>query len=342
MTQSPRCLLLFAFLLLASSAVADHTHAITSITPSSGRTGGGENVEIRGTGFTPDAAVFFGGTAAFNVQVVDATTIRVKTPPHLPGVSRVSVAQQAHSATAPFTYTGSPSEGFEQLLLPIYLGRVNGAFGSEFHTEFQAWNNSYSTLPIHGLQYLCQILCPILDPVEVPIQLLPDQSFDSDQAFFNGTPGVFLYVPKDHVRDLGFKLRVFDVSRDTADYGTELPVVRARDFTFDQPLSFPRVPAIPGFRITLRIYSPVQNVAFVRFNGEEHMVPLNRDRNDLFTPAYGVFTAFPTTDVPINVSVAPPNAIIHPPPLNIYPPPIWAFISITNNETQQITTMTPH
>jgi hypothetical protein len=332
---------LAALFALTSSAFANHT--ITSVSPTSARAGGGETVIIKGTDFASARNVLFGGTQAFNIQVVDSTTIEVKTPPHLPGVSQVTVVgQQGHSVSAPFTFTGRASEAFEQFLLPIYVGPVKGAFGSEFHTEFEAWNSSPLPMKIHGLRYDCMILCPILDPLDAPIELQPDETFDSRAAMVDGTPGRFIYVPKQPAYDLGTNLRVFDVSREAANYGTELRVVRAREFTADRPLSFPRVPTDSRFRITLRIYSPEENFAWVRFNDEEHLVHLTRSVRDLFTPAYGVFTAFPATGALINITVAPPDAIIHPPPLNILPPPIWAFLTITNNDTQQITTMNPN
>ncbi|HKR64737.1 MAG TPA: IPT/TIG domain-containing protein [Thermoanaerobaculia bacterium] len=331
-------------LLLASSALAAPP-TITSVTPNTGRVAGNEEVTIRGTGFDNSAVVEFGGAVAHDIHVIDATTITAKTPAHLPGATFVRVNQPTSgSGSAPFTFTGATSDAFERFLLPVYTGPVKGAFGSEFHTEFHAANTGFNSqiVPVHGLMYNCIILCPPLDPANDPIPIKPSEAFDDRNAILDGTPGRFLYVPKQAARDLGLYLRVFDVTREAANYGTELRVVRERDFTNSEPMLFPRVPVDPRFRITLRIYSAAPAFAFVTFNGEAHVVELRKPRNDLFTPAYATFTNFPVnvTNGAMDITVAPPDPL-EPPPL-LYPPAIWAFLTITNNDTQQITTMHPN
>ena len=54
---------------------------ITSVAPTSGPTSGGTSVTITGTNFFAPATVTFGGVAATNVVVVNATTITANTPP---------------------------------------------------------------------------------------------------------------------------------------------------------------------------------------------------------------------------------------------------------------------
>lgn len=55
---------------------------VSSITPTSGSTAGGQSVTISGTGFQPDAIVKLGGVTAKNIVVVSATTITATTPAH--------------------------------------------------------------------------------------------------------------------------------------------------------------------------------------------------------------------------------------------------------------------
>jgi len=54
--------------------------SISSVTPNTGLTLGGTNVTILGTGFTNGASVYFGGTLAASVTVVNATNITAETP----------------------------------------------------------------------------------------------------------------------------------------------------------------------------------------------------------------------------------------------------------------------
>src|SRR5207247_944717 len=58
---------------------------VTSITPATGSTFGGQPVTIGGTGFVSGATVTIGGSAATNVVFVNSTTIKAKTPAHAGG-----------------------------------------------------------------------------------------------------------------------------------------------------------------------------------------------------------------------------------------------------------------
>jgi hypothetical protein len=67
------------------------TVSVTAVNPSSGTRLGGLTVTITGSGFNAGAGVTFGGTAATNVVVVNATTITAKTPAHAAGSVSVTV-----------------------------------------------------------------------------------------------------------------------------------------------------------------------------------------------------------------------------------------------------------
>jgi hypothetical protein len=57
----------------------------------------------------------------------------------------------------------------------------------------------------------------------------------------------------------------------------------------------------------------------------------------VFEPAFASFTNFPANIGPVTVTIGIPVPPILPPE----PPRIWAFDSVTNNDTQLITTITP-
>ncbi len=77
----------------------------TGVAPATGASGGGTNVTITGTDFQSGAAVTFGGVAATNVNVVDATTITATTPAHPAGTFDIVV-------TNPDSTAGTLSPGF--------------------------------------------------------------------------------------------------------------------------------------------------------------------------------------------------------------------------------------
>jgi hypothetical protein len=64
---------------------------VTSVVPNFGTVTGGTSVTINGTNFAAGATVTFGGTAATNVVVVNATKITAKTPAHAAGAANVTV-----------------------------------------------------------------------------------------------------------------------------------------------------------------------------------------------------------------------------------------------------------
>ena len=108
------------------------------------------------------------------------------------------------------------------------------------------------------------------------------------------------------------------------------------------------VPADSRFRCMLRLYSLTRGdvLANITVNGKLYQVFLNRlDNQDLFEPAYVEFTSFPTLgELPsgqttFRVVVDPgrgPNGVTIPGNA------IWGMLSVTNNETQQITVIAPN
>lgn len=329
--------LLSLFLFLTSSAFS--LPVVTSVSPATSPVGGNIEVTIKGSGFTSDATVTFGGQPALVQTVLDEGTIVARTPAHLPGKTYVGVQQQNGAVSFDFSFAGDPLTAFDRFLVPVFVPPVKGAFGSEFRTGLRLWNgHEVERLRIFGLQYPCAILCPQPNLGDVPVELLPGARASGDGFEPLGTPGLFIYTRKG--ASLGSFLRVYDVSRNAANYGAEIRVVHQREFQDQRPLLFPGVPIDPRFRITLRIYSAGQSGALVSINGDEPR-PLDVYGATLFQPSYAVFTDFPVGSGVIDVSVSPPfpPGGISPP---IYPPPIWAFITITNNDTQQITTMHPN
>jgi hypothetical protein len=107
--------------MVAFSAVSAPGPTVTSVSPSSGATGGGTAVTITGTNFASGASVTFGSAAATNVVVSNSTTITAMTPAGSAGAATVTVTNpggQSGSLTNGFTYvTGvtissvSPSNG---------------------------------------------------------------------------------------------------------------------------------------------------------------------------------------------------------------------------------------
>jgi hypothetical protein len=99
------------------------------------------------------------------------------------------------------------------------------------------------------------------------------------------------------------------------------------------PILLPRVQGAYGSEFETQLRIARKNTAFIQIWGLRPFCPIETcvwsyADDALFSPAYGVFTDFPIGDEPVRVSIDADQ-------------PIWAFISVTNNETQMITTITP-
>ena len=106
------------------------TLSVTNVSPASGSTAGGTSVTITGTNFTGASAVTFGGAAANNISVVDATTITATTPAGTVGPASVLVTTPGgtNTANALFTYvTPGPLAALE-----AYLKASNTGAGDYF------------------------------------------------------------------------------------------------------------------------------------------------------------------------------------------------------------------
>lgn len=94
---------------------------VTSISPNSGFTLGGDSVTITGASFTGATSVKFGTSSATGVIVVDATTITCLTPAHVSGTVDVSVTTPAGTgvSTNGFTFNNTPSPAVAPFILGV-------------------------------------------------------------------------------------------------------------------------------------------------------------------------------------------------------------------------------
>jgi IPT/TIG domain-containing protein len=315
---------------------------ISSISPSTGTVVGGAHVTIRGSGFA-NPAVRFEGTPAASVRMIDSTTLDVVTPALLPSSYAIVISQNDGLTILQdaFVVDGDPAEGFDAILLPVFSPPVHGAFGSEFRTIVRATNKS--TTDVLNL-YLGAIGCDGPAPVGGagdPLIFQPDGTTFQLPASCSRWPAGLVYVPRGQAASSSMNLRVLDVTRQATSQGTEIPIVRPERMTRN-PIVLIGVPTDSRFRNTLRIYAArqVDEYVTVTVNGQSHLVHLTPGRN-IFEPSYGTFGEFPAADgQTINVRIDPPV-----PPGGVSPSvpgtAIWAFITVTNDETQQITTISP-
>lgn len=230
----------------------------------------------------------------------------------------------------------------ERVLLPIFSLPVFGAHGSQFHTELYIGNPGTTPVTIHNLDEICKGACPGIPLPEGPVELAPGAQLTPNDILPTGNPGRFLVLEGEDVDPISMNLRVRNISENAVDYGAEIPVVRESEFRINE-IVFYGVPSDPNFRNMLRIYShaPVDTLVYVEHEFVQDPLPVRvrlTGVTDVLDPAYGVFTAFPKQVGAVTVRIVADPDFVSLLPIEI---PLWAFISVTNNTTNAISTITP-
>jgi hypothetical protein len=240
--------------------------------------------------------------------------------------------------------SGDAAGPYERILIPVYGAQaLPGAFGSLWTSEFIVRNNSDSYIEIlQRLSGLCGA-CP-LPPVQPRTTL----------AYLANVPnpgaGIFLYVPISGMPNISFNARIQDVSRQALTWGTEIPIVHERE-AVSGTLYLVNVPADDRFRQTLRIYDfdgrdGAQVMVRVYPNASstllsESVITLKQGSiDDSPSPGWPAMAQLAFADIAgaplvngtrLRLEITPITPALR----------IWAFVSVTNNETQHVTTITP-
>lgn len=303
------------------------------VTPNAGMPG--DVITIRGK--LLGTGVTFGGVGA---TVVNATSdqLVVRAPQHDSGP--VDVESAALHSTAAFYYVpnnGPPDPAFyEPLLIPVaFTG--SGAFGSQWTTEVSLRNENdfpLEVLPLNSLSPECNLIslgkCAGNPPARSTAVI----------DALSAPQGLLTYLPRQAAPKVHLGLLVRDLSRQAQSLGTQIPVVREKDF-FDRPLELLNVPTDPRFRVSLRVYDLGTpngiHCTIQPLSGDETLVdtfvfPAGHD------PSYAQISDLVATypqlagKGPLRITIDPPIA---------GNPTLWAFASVTNNDTQQVTAISP-
>lgn len=245
-------------------------------------------------------------------------------------------------ASAQFT-----GDGFEVFLLPIASPETPGAYGSLWVTHTSLYNAAHRPISIPADVYPLVCLFPNCTPVVLP----PGSTHDSlvFQTPTGTPPGALIWVKDEIVSDVRFSLRVQDISRQALTWGTEIPVVRERDL-FRRAIHLHDVPLDPRFRQSLRVYDPLPHTGCrsvrIRFiDQEDGSVLLDETaelrRSDCNQTAGSVWpSAMEWHGLAERAGHHSGRMVIEITPLQD-DMDIWGFVTINNNETQHVTTITP-
>lgn len=247
---------------------------------------------------------------------------------------------------------------FEKVLVPISIaGEVAGAHGSRWKSAIVISNRSDSSIFIPGVNWTCPLSgcgwanLAARSTVFARLHHFPYHDF---------VPGTLILVEQGRVGDLAFSLRIQDVSRQSLTWGTSIPVVPESQAATGS-LDLLNIPNDPRFRVHLRVYDFFprlgSRVRIVGYQIDESVtepphvpqefLPLFDVERDLvpYIPDGGGFEilgiGYSFLDLR-EVTIAPTVGR-----LGIRVEALsndtrfWAFASVTNNETQHVTVLTP-
>jgi hypothetical protein len=233
----------------------------------------------------------------------------------------------------------------EAILLPITLAKpIPGAFGSLWATDLRV-HASGGDIIFREFGPACGACLPTVRVASGTTQTLPLVGRIVGQPL-----GTLVFVRRETAKNAVFNLRIQDLSRQALTWGTELPVVRERDFR-TEPLTLINIPTDARFRQALRIYDlnvdvgmPPTYFTVTIHDMQSGDVLAERDYRAVPAPegpgripswveVTDLVAAFPqlASAERIRITIAPVNTGTV----------FWAFVSVTNNETQHVTTVTP-
>jgi hypothetical protein len=283
------------------------------------------------------------GDAVAPIDSVSAGEIDVRAPVHAAGPVDVTVESDNSVLRSPGAFYYVPSlvqqldpAFYEPVLIPvIYSGP--GAYGSQWDTEVVLRNeNDYQlTLPEGSIfSVSCGIILPCAG------RPLPHRAMKLTGIQY--PTGYIQFVPRQAAASLHFDVLFRDLSRQAEAFGTEIPVIREKE-TFDRPFELLNVPTDSRFRVGLRLYA-FGAAAFphITISSLDSDLALVSTDMQLYAEASGVSVG--TTPAYAQISdlvVAYPQLVGKGPLRIVIDRGAWAFVTVTNNETQQVTTISP-
>lgn len=302
----------------------------------------GGDLRLRMTGVSCGAScngvkVIVGGVEATGLEQTTDGALWFDAPAHPEGLVDVQVVLGDAVAVSPgalYYFDDAERSVFERILFPVVFA-TDGANGSRWRSEATISNprpwfvenaNTLSPL-LPCLVYPCG---ERLDPREIV-------------SYGDGYPrGFVLQAPRPEAPDLAFALRIRDVSRQAEGLGTQIPVVREKDFTHGTGITLLDLPVDPRYRVKLRVYM----LEPVPIPSQFAQVTLRNTvtRATTFTRSFPVHPGgrnepyYAELDLPAGAANERVNLHLTLP----LDATAWAFATVTNNATQQVTIVTPN
>jgi len=343
---------------VAFRALAEKQPIVTKLLPAASISSGGTEVTILGSDFITDVncilpcptTVSF-GKVTVPLKAESDTRLLVIAPAHPPGTVDlvVNVAGKVVDPV-PFTFTPDDDDAYAAGLVPVHVdGILHGAFGAQWKTDLWMRNNGRTDVEI--VPWPCAgAVCTADFPQKTTLP--PGRSLRNLpplQSAADGNPSRLVYVARSDAANVSFSLRFADVSRASLDGGVEMPVIREHEMLGATAQLF-NVPLGSSFRVMLRLYELAYTSSrflvkvYPQSESDEaavHSLELaaTATQEGPFRPK-AAYVQFDITGLLGELKAWPETARIEVTPLTPGSN-FWTFASITNNDTQIVTLVTP-
>ncbi len=241
------------------------------------------------------------------------------------------------------------ADTWERILLPVAAPPVNGANGAHWVTDLRMRIDSETEIEVEP-----RICAPVPECIHDEIPLgTPFDPVEYQLVFpMHELPAVFVYVRKDDAAKIHLNARVRDMARQAETWGTEIPAVRESELRTGSFTLMP-LPHDPKFRQTLRVYDadarPNAQVAIRVFADDESAPRAIIVKNFATHPSWATTALLPARPgyIQLDPQAEAGNALLGAKELWIEVMPLtpglrtWGFVSVTNNATGHVTTITP-
>jgi hypothetical protein len=234
-----------------------------------------------------------------------------------------------------------PPASVERILVPVAITDNPGALGSEWVSTLLVTNRG--AVPVDIFPLYCAVDPCLFNPTVPPGKTIEAQI----NRFAPDAPGILLYVDSALSPSLTWFARLVDISRDSLSFGTEIPVVHERQF-LTSTTRLAGIPVDPRFRNMLRIYEvdARSTASFtVRILSQEGVTLASRT---LMTHTDSGLLELPTQpggaqigDVPASFGIQPDGDVTIEVTPNEPGTRFWTNVSVTNNNSQQVTMINP-
>jgi len=284
----------------------------------------------------PNVKVFFGDVAV--QPLIESGRFTVKIPPHAPGLVDMKIVADDRplsytSAGAVYFYDRSAAPDlsvWSRVLFPV-LDSSAGAFGAQWTTDASIFNgNGYV---VEGFNRVDSLQC--FDVGCERFSALENRKFEGR----NYPRGAALLLPRESVDAFSFASRVRDRGREADDFGAEIPVVRESAMR-RSAFRLLDIPVTSAYRSKLRVYvyAPVDDLSVTVSslttdvdNYFQRQLKLTRVDQNLAYAELDLQTLTEVKSDRVGLTVIPPFDL-----------PTWAFVNVTNNATQRVTTVSPN